>query len=79
MWVYNRKDCCLENSLKNLFASKVSEHISSGLSMSAISYVRSIEKKHDVYRSIDYRETFCESLRDHPIKIINFKKNKWSF
>ena len=42
--------------------------------MSAISSFRSIENKHDMYRGKDCMKKFCESLREHPMKIINFKK-----
>ena len=55
-------------------ATKVSEHISSDFSMSTISSFRSIENKHDVYRGKDYIKKFCEFLRKHTMKIINFKK-----
>ena len=41
--------------------------------MSTISSVRSIKNKHDVYRGIDCMKKFCQFLRKHPMKIINFK------
>ena len=44
--------------------------------MSTISLFKSIENKHDVYRGNDFMKKFCESLREHSIKIINFKKKK---
>ena len=44
--------------------------------MYKISSFKSIEKKHDVYRFKDSIKTFCESLREHTMKIINFKKNE---
>ena len=31
---------------------------------------------HDVYRGKDCMKRFCESLREHAIKIINLKKKK---
>ena len=43
-------------------------------SMSTISSFRSIENKHDVYRGKDCIKKFCEFLREHAMKIINFKK-----
>ena len=46
----------------------------SGFSMSRISSFRSTENKHDVYRGKDCIKKFCEFLREHAIKIINFKK-----
>ena len=44
--------------------------------MSTISLFKSIENKHDVYRGNDFMKKFRESLREHSIKIINFKKKK---
>ena len=54
----------------------MSEHIPSGFSMSTIPPFKSIESKHDVYRCKDCMKKFCESLREHAMKIINFKKEK---
>ena len=34
------------------------------------------ENKHNVYRGKDCMKKFYESLREHAIKIINFKKRK---
>ena len=45
-------------------------------SVSIISLFRSIESKHGVYRGKDCIKKFCESLREHAMKIINFKKKK---
>ena len=36
----------------------------------------STENKHDVYRSEDVTKKFCERLREHAVKIINFEKKK---
>ena len=44
--------------------------------MSTISSSRSIENKHDVHRGNDCMKKFCEFLRKHTMKIINFKKKK---
>ena len=40
--------------------------------MSTISSFRSIGKKHDVFRGKDCMKNFCEYLRGHTMKIINF-------
>ena len=53
---------------------KISEHIPSSLSMFKISSFKSMENKHIEYRVKDCMKKFCESLREHAIKIINFKK-----
>ena len=42
--------------------------------MSTISSFKSIEKKHAVYRGKDCMKKLCKSLREHAMKIINFKK-----
>ena len=44
--------------------------------MSTTSSFKSIENKHDVYRGKDCMKNFCESLRDHAMKITDFKKKK---
>ena len=44
--------------------------------MSTISSFRSIENKDDVYRGKDCMKKCCEFLREHTMKIINFKKEK---
>ena len=38
--------------------------------------IKNIENRHDVYRGRDYMKKFCESLREHAMEIINFKKKK---
>ena len=48
--IIEKNDGC-KSSPKNSSTTKVSEHIPSGFSMSTISSFRSIENKHDVYRS----------------------------
>ena len=35
-----------------------------------------MKNKHDVYKGKDCMKKFCESLREHAIKIINFIKKK---
>ena len=48
--------------------------------MSIILSFKSIENKHGVYRYKDYMNKFWESLREHAMEIINFKKKKkWSY
>ena len=44
--------------------------------MSTTFSFRNIENKHDVYRGTDCMKNFCEFLREHAMKIINFKKKK---
>ena len=63
-----------KNNPENSSITKVSEHILLGFSMSPISSLRSIKNKHDVFRGNNCMKKFCESLREHVTKIINFKK-----
>ena len=44
--------------------------------MSTITSFRSIDNRHDVYKGKDCMKKFCEFLREHAMKIINFKKKK---
>ena len=44
--------------------------------MSTISSFKSKENKHDVHRGRDCVKTFCESLKEIAMKIIDFKKIK---
>ena len=78
--IYADLECLIErvdgckNNPESSSITKVSEHIQSGFSMSTISSFKSKENKHDVYRGKDCMKTFCESLREHAMEIINFKK-----
>ena len=74
--MFNRKDWC-KNNPENSSTANVGEHIPSGFSISTISSFKDIENKHYVYRGKDCIKKFCESLREHPLKIINFFK-KWN-
>ena len=79
--IYADLECIIEttdgciNNPEDSSTTKVSENIPSGFSMSTISSFRSIEK-HNVYRRKDSIKKFCEFLRKHAMKIINFKKKK---
>ena len=65
-----------KNNPENSSTTKVSEHIPSGFSTSTISSFRSTENKHDLCREKDSMKKFFEFLREHTMKIINFKKKK---
>ena len=71
--IMDKIEGCKNNPL-NSSTTKVSEHISSGFSMSTITSFRTIENKHDVYSGKHLMKKFCKSLREHAMKIINFKK-----
>ena len=72
----NRKIDGCKNNPENLFTTKVSEHIPSGFSMSTISSFKIIKNKNDECRGKDCMKKFCESLTEHPLETINFKKKK---
>ena len=80
--IYTDLGCLIEkidgykNNPENSSSTKLSEHIPSGFSTSTISSFKNIESKHDVYRGKDSMKNFCESLREHAMKIINSKKKK---
>ena len=65
-----------KNNPENSSITKISKHIPSGFSMSTISSFRSIENEHDIYRGKDCGVEFCDFLREHAMKIINFIKEK---
>ena len=44
-----------------------------------ISSFRSIENKHDVHMGKYCMKKFCTFLREHAMKMINFKKKKISY
>ena len=73
--IIEKTDGC-KNNPENSSATKVSEHIPSGFSMSTISSFKNIKNKHDVYRGKDHMKKFSGFLREHAMKIINFKKKK---
>ena len=72
-----KTDGC-KNNPENSSTRKVGERISLDFSMPTILSFKSIENKHDVYKGKDCMKQFCESLREQAMKIINFKKKKWS-
>ena len=61
---------------ENSSTTKVGEHTSPDFSMCTISSFESIENTHDLYIGKDCRKTLCTSLREHAMKMNNFKKKK---
>ena len=80
--IYADLECLIEkidqckNNPENSFTTKVRENIPSGFSMSTISSFKSTENKHDVYRGKDYMTKYCESLKEHIMKINKFKTKR---
>ena len=64
------------NNIENSFTAKVGGHIPCGYSISTIWAFDSKENKYNVYRGEDCMKKFCESLRKHAMKIIDFEKKK---
>ena len=56
-YIIKKTDGC-KNNPENSSTSKVGEHIPSGFSMSTISFFRSIENTHDMYRGKDSMKKF---------------------
>ena len=74
-YIIKKIDGCKDNPEKSSTAN-IKEHMPSGFSIYTISSFRSTRNKNDVYRGKDYMKKFCEFLREHAMKIINFKKKK---
>ena len=80
--IYADLECAIEkidgckNSSEYSSTTSIGKHILSSFSISTITSFKSIENKHDVYKDKDCMKVFCESLRGHAMKMINFKKKK---
>ena len=64
-FIYANLECIIEKidgykkDPENSSTTNVNEHTPAGFSMYAISLLRSIEDKHDIYRGKDCMKTFC--------------------
>ena len=65
-----------KNNPQNLSTTKVCENIPSSFPISTISLFKSIENKRDVYRGKKCMKKFWQSLREHLMEEINFKKKQ---
>ena len=74
--IIEKIDECKNNSWKFIYNISKQTHSIRFFSMSTISSFRSIDNKHDVYRGSDCMKTFCGSLREHTMKVVNFKKKR---
>ena len=68
-------DMCINNHKKSS-TTAVREHIPSDFSVSRISSFKDIKHEHDLYRGKSCTKMFCECLKKHRRRIINFKKIK---
>ena len=66
-----------KNDPQKSFTGKIGEHVPSGFSMSTVTY-KDINSTNDVCNSKDCMKMqfFCECLKKHANKIIDFKKKK---
>ena len=62
--------------LKNLIQRKKTKPTPSGYSLFTNCSFDSTKNKPDCYRGIDCIERFCKDLRDHSMKIINYKEKE---
>ena len=58
-----------KNNPKKSSTKKLVEQIPCGYSMSTVWTFDGIENEHDVCRGEDFMKKFCESLREHTMKI----------
>ena len=79
--IYADLECIIQkidarkNNTEYSSTTKLNKYIPSGFSMSTISSFRKIKNMNDVYRAENCFKKFCESLREHAMKIISLKKN----
>ena len=66
----------IKKNPKNSSARKLGEHSPWGFSISALSSFKNIENKHHVYLNKYHMKKFYKCLREHVMKITNFKKTK---
>ena len=80
--IYAYLECLIEKIIEckskheNSSTTKEAEHTPLRFSVSRKSPVKDIKRKHEVYIGKDCMKTFYKSLRDHAMKIIDFKKKK---
>ena len=65
-----------ENNPESSSRTKIGEHIPCRYPMPTIWGFNHIEDKHTLYHGKDCMKTFCESLREHAKRIIDFKNKK---
>ena len=74
-WLIEKTDR-YKNNPENSFTTNLGEHIPSSFSMSTISSFKRTGNKNDVYTGKDFVKKFCESLREHAMKLTSFEKKK---
>ena len=65
-----------QNNLEKSSTEKKAKHKPSGYSLFTSCSFDPTKNKRDCYRGKDCIEKFCEGLREHAMKIINYEKKK---
>ena len=68
-----KKQLC-QNNPEESYTEKKSTHESCGYSIDLVSSFDSKQDKHSFYTGRDHNKKFCEDLKKHVIKVINFKE-----
>ena len=71
-----KKEQSHQNNPEELYTEKKAKHEPSGWAMFTTCSFDVTENKLDYYRARDCIKKFCEKLKDHALKIINYKKKK---
>ena len=65
-----------QNNLEKSSTEKKAKHTPSGYSLFTSCSFDSTKNKHDCYRGKDCIEKFCEDLREHAMRIVNYEKKE---
>ena len=65
-----------QNNPEKSYTDEKAKHTPSGYSLFTNCFFDVTKNKLDYYRGEDSMERFCKDLRDHAIKIINYKKKR---
>ena len=71
-----KKEQSCQNNPEKSYTEKKAMHEPSGWAMLIRSSIDKTEDKLDYYRGKDCIEKLCKRLKDHAVKIINYKKKK---
>ena len=74
--MFTNKTTIMSNNPKESYTEKKSFHESCGYSIDLVSSFDSKQDKHSFYRGRDCSKKFCEDLKKHAIKIINFEEKE---
>ena len=74
LWLEKMSTC--QNNPKKLSKTKINKHAPSGYSLFTHCSFDTLKNKLDYYRSKNCMKNFCLDLREHAIKIINYKKEE---